>query len=142
MAGTINFFTEDITFDLKQKRKVRAWIQEVISKSKCTHNDLNIVFCSDAFLLEINTNFLHHDYYTDIITFSDSSQKQLIAGDILISIERVRENAGQLKIPFVDELHRVMIHGVLHLIGYKDKSKADKVVMRKMEDKMLRIRLF
>lgn len=139
MSGSIHFFNEDITFILKQKRKVRTWLKTVITKSNFSYGDLNFIFCSDAYLLKINKNYLHHDFFTDIITFSNSTQKLTIAGDLFISIERVQENAHTLNIPFTDELHRVMVHGILHLMGYKDKSNADRYLMRKKENQMLKL---
>ena len=97
---------------------------------------LNYIFCSDKELLKINIDFLNHDYFTDIITF-DLSEKDGIVGEIYISLERVRENAQQLKVPVTEELHRVIFHGALHLCGFKDKTKADKLVMTKKQDEYL-----
>ncbi len=99
---------------------------------------LNVIFCSDEHLLTINKDFLQHDYYTDIITFDLSpSGKSPLEAELYISIERVRDNAQSLGFPFYKELHRVVFHGLLHLMGYKDKKKTDQQTMRKMEDKLL-----
>jgi len=96
--------------------------------------EINFVFCSDSFLLELNNKYLRHNTLTDILTFPDGDNKDIIGGDIYISVPRVRENAVELGELFEDELHRVMIHGVLHLCGFKDKTKLEKEEMRLMED--------
>ena len=142
MAGEINFFTEGVSFQLKHKRKIRLWITEVILKTRRVPGTINYIFCSDAYLLKINKDYLRHDYFTDIITFSHGTGKLLIEGDIFISIDRVRENAAAFKVTFFDELNRVMVHGILHLSGYKDKQRRDVLLMRKMENKMLSLRTF
>ena len=98
--------------------------------------DVSVIFVSDDYLLEINQSYLNHDYYTDIITF-DYCEQNVISGDLFISIDRVRENADVFNVDFGTELHRVIIHGVLHLCGYKDKTEDDEEVMRKMENKYL-----
>ncbi|HKP31778.1 MAG TPA: rRNA maturation RNase YbeY [Chitinophagaceae bacterium] len=107
-----------------------------MEKRKCS--SLTYIFCSDKYLLAINRQFLKHDYYTDIITFDLSSDKKSVIGEIYISTQRVRANAKELKLPIKDELLRVMIHGALHLCGYKDKSKTDKLAMRSREDYYIR----
>ncbi len=118
---------------LKQKKKVRNWIINCIENENRIIDSVNIIFCSDDYLHELNKNYLHHDTYTDIITF-DYSEDKVISGDIFISIDRVRENATSYNFPFYSELHRVIIHGFLHLTGLKDKTNADKQVMRTKED--------
>ena len=101
-------------------------------------DSLNIIFCDDAYLLSINKQFLSHDFYTDIITFDLGSKKsEPIQAEIYISIERVKDNASKLGTPFIQELHRVVFHGLLHLLGYRDKLKKDQLTMRSMEDKLL-----
>lgn len=142
MAGSIRFHTEDCSFQLKQKRKIRLWLSKVIHKNKLKYTDLNFIFCSDEYLLEINKYYLHHDFYTDIITFQNNSGNSNLCGDLFISIPRVKENARKYKVEFTLELHRVMVHGILHLMGFKDKKKADALIMRKMENKMLSLRTF
>ena len=136
----IHFHTEDIDFTLKNKNILKKWISSVVKKNKREIQDLNFVFCSDEFLLNINKQFLNHDTYTDIITFDYSmdNKNQAISGDIYISIERVRENAGKFSKTVEQELHRVIIHGTLHLLGYKDKTKAAKAEMTKQEEVCLK----
>lgn len=130
----INFFNEDISYTLKQKTKIRQWIGETIAEEGFQLEELNFILCSDEYLLVINQDFLQHDDYTDVITFDNSEEENLIIGDIFISLERIRENAQHLKIKAEQELCRVMIHGTLHLLGYKDKTKSAKQEMTKKED--------
>ncbi len=139
---SIHFFTEEIPFKLKQSLKLKAWIKAAIEKEKFTLKDLNYVFCSDASLLERNIQYLNHNTLTDIITFDLSEEEGLIEGEIYISIDRVRENAIKFSKSFEDELHRVLIHGVLHLAGYRDKKPEQKAEMRKKEDYYLKRRGF
>ena len=144
----ISFNNEDIQFNLKNKTKLKSWIVKTIEGKKKKAGDISFVFCSDAFLLEMNKEYLNHDTYTDIITFdysqSEDGQFPLkkgargISGDIFISIDRVQENADKFSKTFEDELHRVIIHGVLHLLGYKDKTKIAKTEMTKQEDSCLK----
>jgi rRNA maturation RNase YbeY len=135
----VHFFSEGIDFALPHPRKTSNWIKSVISIEKKTLIDLNYIFCSDAYLHQMNQTYLHHNTLTDIITF-DYSQKSKMEGEIYISIDRVKENCITFNRPFDEELHRVIIHGVLHLIGYKDKTKADKAGMRKKEEACLSLR--
>ena len=130
----INFFTEDISFNLKQKGLVRTWIRNTIIAENHRPRLLNFIFCSDAYLLNINQQYLKHDSYTDIITFDNSDMEQEIVGDIFISLDRIRENAKELDVNETDELHRVMVHGTLHLLGYPDKGKSAKALMTEKED--------
>lgn len=131
----IQFFSEDISFKLKNKKDLKIWLKSIIETENKKTGQINIIFCSDAFLFNLNTTFLQHDTFTDIITFpySESSDKN-ISGEIYISIERVEENASLFKASFSNETHRVMAHGVLHLLGYKDKTKNEKTNMRAKED--------
>ncbi|MDO8993832.1 rRNA maturation RNase YbeY [Daejeonella sp.] len=138
----INFFTEDISFNIKQRGLVRTWIRNTIIAENHRLRLLNFIFCSDAYLLSINQQYLNHDTYTDIITFDNSDIKQEIVGDIFISLDRIRENAKELNINEIDELHRVMIHGTLHLLGYPDKGKSAKALMTEKEDLYLSKRAF
>jgi len=124
-------------FKLKQPLKVKAWLSKTILSEKKKEGKISYVFVSDEDLLKINKEFLKHDSYTDIITFDYAEEKQLHA-EIFISIDRVRENAEKLKIEFESELRRVMVHGVLHLCGYKDKKKEEKELMRKKESAALK----
>ncbi len=132
----IEFFSEKISFKIKGKQKVRKWIDQICTAEKKSVSSLSFIFCSDDYLLEINKKFLQHNYFTDIITFPYSDENS-ISGDIFISIDRVKENAIDLNIAFEKELHRVIIHGVLHLLGYKDHSKKQKNSMRAKENSCL-----
>ena len=138
----ITFFEEEISYKLKQKTQVRQWIKNTIEAEGFVLDELTFIFCSDAYLLKINQQYLDHDTYTDIITFDNSTEEQEITGDIFISIERIRENAGKFGQSVVDELHRVIIHGVLHLLGYKDKTPNDNKNMTQKEDEYLGKRFF
>ena len=129
----VSFQNQDITFRLKDKALIKTWIARIIELEKKKPGQVSFVFTSDETLLKANLEFLNHDTYTDIITF-DSCEGKTVNGDILISIERVKENASKFKVDFETELKRVMIHGVLHLCGYKDKSKAEMAQMRKKEE--------
>jgi rRNA maturation RNase YbeY len=133
----INFFTEEISFKLPHPRKTSRWIKDSIIKEKKKLESLNFIFCSDEYLRQMNIQYLNHETFTDIVTFDQSEGGSAIQGDIYISIDRVRENAVKFDTSFDKELHRVIIHGVLHLIGYKDKSDKDKLMMRKKEDAYL-----
>ena len=133
----ITFITEDITFGLKEKLKHKAWLKDAAKAEGFAIGELNYIFCSDAYLLDINQKYLGHDTLTDIVTFDNSEDPKMIEGDIFISIERVRENA--IKFDTKDsELKRVMIHGLLHLAGYKDKDRAQKELMRNKENEHLK----
>src|ERR1700712_622097 len=123
---SISFFEEDISFKLKSKAQVRQWITAAIQNEGFKLKELTYIFCSDNYLLQINRQYLDHDTYTDIITFDNSEGNNIVTGDIFISIDRIRENAAKFNVPEATELHRVVIHGVLHLLGYKDKSAPDK----------------
>ncbi len=136
----INFFTET-TFEFKQKNNISAWILSLIKNESFVLGDVNYIFCDDKYLLEKNIKYLKHNTLTDIISF-DYSLGNIISGDIFISVERVRDNARELHIDFKEELHRVMIHGVLHYCGYKDKTVSEKQLMRSKEDYYLSLRTF
>jgi probable rRNA maturation factor len=138
----IHFFEEDVTYKLKDKLKVKQWIKDTIVAEGYKLQELTYVFCSDAYLLQINQQYLDHDTYTDIITFDNSEYEGEIVGDIFISIPRIRENAVKFKVSETDELHRVIIHGALHLLGYKDKTPADNKNMTQKEDHYLAKRQF
>ena len=128
----IRFHTID-DFEIAHNSKLKTWIKSVIRKERSTLDELNFIFCDDKYLLEKNKTFLNHDTLTDIITF-DYSEKNTVKGDVFISIERVKENALVYKVSFENELQRVIIHGVLHLLGYKDNNEKQKREMRKKED--------
>ena len=129
----INFFTEDIKFDLTQKQKRKNWLKQIAQSENFKIGGLNYIFCSDEYLYQINVDYLNHHTYTDIITFDNSEEEKLIEGDIFVSIDRVKENAQKLKQEESSELSRVISHGLLHLMGYKDKTKTDAEVMRSKE---------
>jgi len=129
----ITFNTDDIRFSLPARRKVRNWMKQSIENEMKLPGSVNFIFVSDEVLLKMNVQYLSHDSMTDVITF-DYTEGSLISGDIFISIPRVRENAVTFAVPFIDELHRVMIHGVLHLMGYKDKTKSAKAIMSEKEN--------
>ena len=138
----IQFFEEDISYKLKNKTAVRKWITDTITAEGYKLNELTYIFCSDEYLLQINQQYLDHDTYTDIITFDNSEEDKIILGDIFISIERIKENAVKFNVPQTQELHRVIIHGALHLLGYTDKTKASKQKMTLKEDFYLNKRDF
>ncbi|HAI75322.1 MAG TPA: rRNA maturation RNase YbeY [Microscillaceae bacterium] len=135
----INFFAEDSTFKLKNKLQYRQWIKLVVKQEGKKLGALNYIFCSDAYLLHINKTYLQHNTYTDIITFDQAEKPHTVQGDIYISVERVSENAQTFQTDFSVELARVMIHGVLHLMGYDDHKEADKLLMRQKENDALRL---
>jgi rRNA maturation RNase YbeY len=134
------FYQQDIDAKLKDKRKLSAWLDGLINKhlKDVKKISLSYIFCTDAYLLSINRQFLQHDTLTDIITFDMSEKDSELLGEIYISVERVRENAEKFAVGYKDELHRVIFHGALHLCGYGDKKAADKQEMHRMEDKCLR----
>ena len=139
MSKSIFFHTEEIDFKLKKKKNVRNWLTQLVMTEEKTIEELNYIFCSDEYLLEVNKEHLDHDYYTDVITF-DYCENKTISGDIFISIDRIKENALTFDKSFKNELRRVMAHGLLHLMGYKDKSEADAIKMTEMENYALDLR--
>src|SRR4030095_15922541 len=135
---SIQFFYEDVSYVLRNKTKIRSWLAGCAIRNQKKIASLNFIFCSDLFLKKINLQYLNHNYFTDIITFPTSSPREKnISGDIYISIDRVKENAGTYGVRISEELHRVMVHGLLHLCGYKDKTSKDQLAMRKQEDACL-----
>ena len=135
----INFFQEEIRFKLPNPRIRSRWLRAVAISEKNSVASINFIFCSDHYLKKINVEYLAHNTFTDIITF-DYSDTGGIQGDVFISIDRVKENSQKFKTEFTDELDRVMVHGLLHLLGYSDKTKAAKSLMRKKEDAYLSLR--
>ncbi|SNS46367.1 rRNA maturation RNase YbeY [Ekhidna lutea] len=133
----IQFYSEETDFSLTKPTETSDWITEVIRAHDHKLSEISYVFCSDDYLLEINKEHLKHDYYTDIITFDNSEEEGIIESDIFISIDRVRENAQTQSTSFEHELNRVMIHGVLHLLGFGDKTEEQQKVMREKEDACL-----
>ncbi len=131
-------FSFQTNYPLKSRTKIKQWIKQIIeSKGKKTGN-ITYIFCDDEYLLEVNKQYLQHDYYTDVITF-DYVENNLIGGDIFISTDRVRENALAFGSSETEELHRVIIHGALHLLGLKDKSEKEASQMREAENEALKL---
>jgi probable rRNA maturation factor len=149
----VTFHFEDVSFRLRGRRNVRTWLEDAVSRESDLSalsasggatgtfelGSLGFVFCSDERLLEVNRQFLDHDYYTDIITFDDCSAG-VLAGEMMVSVDRVRENARTLGLRFEDEMHRVMAHGTLHLVGFKDGTEAERMEMQAAEDRWLALR--
>ena len=134
----IRFFNEDVPYKLLQKRLISQWLKKQATLEGFTIGDLNYIFCSDEHVLQVNRDYLQHDYYTDIITFDQSEEEDLLEGDIFISVDRVADNASQLAIKPEQEMRRVLAHGMLHLCGYGDKTDEEEVQMRQKEDEWLK----
>jgi rRNA maturation RNase YbeY len=135
----ITFHNADIKFVLPQKANLKKFIAVQLLKQANKKGQISYVFCTDDYLLNINRQFLQHDYYTDIITFPLGDTDKFLEAEIYISIDRVRDNAQNLKVDFNTELLRVIFHGVLHLLGHKDKSKIQKAAMRKLEEQWIKL---
>ena len=129
-------FNSETSFTLKNQKKLVKWISNVVLSEDFEVGEINYIFCDDVYLHKINQEFLNHDTFTDIISFDYTLAKE-VGGDIFISIERVLENAEKFDEVFENELHRVMIHGILHFMGYKDKTKKEKTLMRTKEDEKI-----
>ncbi|OYT12419.1 MAG: rRNA maturation RNase YbeY [Bacteroidetes bacterium 4572_112] len=138
--STINFFLEDTNYKIRKKTLIRKWVLATIKAEKESLDTLNLILTSDNYLHQLNIEHLNHDTLTDIITFEYSEEGEPITSDIFISIDRVKENAKKFKQRQLDEFHRIIIHGTLHLLGYKDKNKADKELMTTKEDYYLSLR--
>lgn len=136
----IFFHSEEIDFKLDNEHQIIKWISKVITNESKIIGDISYIFCSDDYLLKVNQDHLNHDYYTDIITF-DYCQNGIISGDLFISIDRVTDNASQLKVSFNQELCRVIIHGILHLLGNGDKTEKEALIMRNKEEDALNLLL-
>lgn len=134
----IRFFNEDIDYKLPPKQATRQWLKQQAEREGYAVGDLNYIFCSDEYVLQVNRDYLQHDYYTDIITFDQSEEEGKIEGDVFISVERVADNAKQLNVPAEQEMRRVLAHGLLHLCGYGDKTDDEVQAMRVKEDEWLR----
>ena len=134
------FFSEGIDFHLAKPRSTTSWIKATIKKEKKKLHSLNYIFCSDEYLAKLNIRYLKHKALTDILSFDNSTDPKSINGEIYISIDRIKENAIRFKESFDQELHRVIIHGVLHLIGYGDKKASEKALMREKEEAYLSLR--
>ncbi len=132
------YFNFETEFDLKDQKKVSEWITNTIHKENFKLEEISYIFCDDEYLLNLNINYLDHDTLTDIISF-DYSVGKIISGDIFISVDRIKENAEKFEVDFKNELHRVIIHGILHYCGYKDKTEEEKNEMRSKEDYYLNL---
>lgn len=133
----ISYQTEDTSFRFTSRRLTSRWIKEIVAQAEMRLGDLSVVFCSDPYILDVNQQYLGHDYYTDIITF-DYCEGDLLSGDLIISVDTVRANAKEYgAASFDEELHRVIIHGVLHLIGFDDHTPEDQAEMRRQENAAL-----
>ena len=135
----IQFFTENITYQIRQRANLRRGIEQLAREKKYQLGQLNIIFSSDSFLRKLNKKYLDHDYYTDVIAFDFSGEEFLLTGDIYISLDRVRDNAKEYKVTLQNEIVRVIIHGILHLIGMEDATEKLKQEMREEEDKYLKL---
>jgi probable rRNA maturation factor len=131
-------FNYETNFKLENEKSLENWVHKVISDNDCEEGEVNYIFCDDTYLHKLNVEFLQHDTLTDIISF-DNSIGNLINGDVFISVDRVADNAKDFKVSFLEELQRVMIHGVLHYLGFKDKTEEDQKEMTLQENKALLI---
>ncbi len=135
---SIRFFNEDVDLPVFKRRKISNWLKFVVTSQSKKIGNICFVFCSDNYLLEINKRYLNHDYFTDIITF-DYVENNLVSGDIFVSLDRVLENSSDYNVSYNNELFRILIHGVLHLLGFNDKLEDDKVIMTEKEDFYLKM---
>ncbi|MEZ4841456.1 MAG: rRNA maturation RNase YbeY [Flavobacteriaceae bacterium] len=134
-------YNSETDFVLEQAENISDWIAKTIESEGKSEGDISYIFCDDDYLLDINVKYLNHNTLTDIISF-DYTDDGLISGDVFVSIDRVKENAEKFNVSFQDELHRVMIHGILHFCGYKDKTKEEEQLIRSKEDYYLSLRTF
>jgi len=134
----ISFIEEDVKSKLVDRRIIKSWIKQVIESYGLKLGNLCYIFCNDDKILDVNNQYLKHNYYTDIITF-DYVDQGIVSGDMFISVDTVKSNSELFKTSYIDELHRVVIHGVLHLCGLKDKSEKDEILMRQAENKALEL---
>lgn len=135
----VHFYSFDRSPALNERTRLKLFIENLFVREKKKIGNLSYIFCSDKHLLGINNDFLQHDFYTDVITFDLSSAKTETEGEIYMSVDRIKENAKKEGVSFKEELHRVIFHGALHLCGYGDKKKEDKLIMRSMEEKYLKL---
>ncbi len=133
----IRFFVEDIDFKVKNALKLKNWLKNIILSQNYTVGELNYIFCNDEYLYNINMEYLQHDTYTDIITFDNSEKDDQIAGDIFVSIDRIKENAQTFQKDFEHEFCRVLAHGLWHLLGYGDKTDEEAKIMRQKEEESI-----
>lgn len=138
MAAQVKFYNDGSNYRLTAKKKIAVWVEETIVAEKLTAGNINYIFCSPEKHIQINRDYLGHDYYTDVITF-DYTENGVVSGDIYIDPETVKSNAAQYSATFRQEMLRVIIHGILHLCGYKDHTDAEQIQMRQKEDEYLNI---
>lgn len=136
----ISYYAEDVKLPAIKKRETSSWIKEVASGYNKKTGDISYIFCSDEKILEVNKQYLQHDYFTDIITF-DYTEGNVISGDLFISLDTVKSNAQQFNSSYEDELYRIIIHGILHLCGINDKGPGEREMMEKEENKALALRV-
>jgi len=141
LSQSIHFHQEEISFTIQNIKALRLWIAKCAFKENKSVGQLSFIFCSDDYLLKINKKYLNHDFFTDVISF-DYTEEDRISGDIYISLDRVKENAKEFGYSLKDELHRIIIHGLLHLLGYSDKTSSLKATMKDKEDFYLTLRAF
>lgn len=142
MPASISFFNADVSYVLRSKNGIRLWLSDVIKKERFRLGELSIILCSDEYLFRMNVQYLNHKTYTDIITFDQSESEEEVSGELYISLDRIRDNAKALNINVLDEIHRVIVHGTLHLCGYQDKDPKSKSKMTSKENFYLRKRSF
>ena len=142
MPSSISFFNADVSYVLRSKNGIRLWLSDVIKKEGFQLGELSIILCSDEYLFKMNVQYLKHKTYTDIITFDQSESKNEVSGELFLSIDRIKDNAKTLNINLIDELHRVIVHGTLHLCGYSDKDPKSKLKMTQKENFYLLKRKF
>ena len=135
----IYFFSEEVKFVLNEKLNRKRWLKRIATNAGFNIKELNYIFCSDEYLYQVNRDYLKHDTYTDIITFDNSENKDDIEGDIFVSIDRVRENAKTHTQEVETEMNRVLAHGLLHLMGYKDKTQEEAALMRLKEEESIKL---
>lgn len=140
MVMNINFFTEGVKYNILNKNKLREWIGDILKSERKNIEVIDIILCNDVYLYKINKTYLQHNTFTDTITFNYSDDPGIIEGEVYISIDRIRENAKEFGVKLKDELHRVIVHSILHLCGYDDTIKSDKEIMTSAEDKYLSLR--
>jgi len=133
MKREIRFFTEGVDYQIREKGKIRSWVERAVEKEGYEPGELNFIFCTDKYLQKINRKYLNNRLLTDVIAFNFSEREHVVCGEIYISLERVRENAKKYKQTIMMELKRVMIHGVLHLMGYNDHNEQEIETMREKE---------
>jgi probable rRNA maturation factor len=142
MSSLISFFNADVSYVLRNKTGIRKWLSQAIKKEGFRLGELSVILCSDEYLFKMNVQYLKHKTYTDIITFDQSEHKGEVAGELYISIDRIKDNAKSLNIKTIDEIHRVIVHGTLHLCGYGDKDPKSKAKMTAKENFYLQRRSF